>query len=139
MISVSELYSKNWGCWYIIAFQLFLIPPNVKYKCHKRWLHSYTVSFYRPEMEYGYSDFPRIHCMWLLLSVRKVSYFRSLQTKMEIDLPVSNVIKVYWTVLGMKLVDRHAWLNVFITSHYDEDTETFRPHWLGFACVSTTC
>jgi len=45
--------------------------------------------------DHGYLDFPRIHHMWLFLSVWKVSYFRSLQTKMEIDLPVSNVIKVY--------------------------------------------
>lgn len=93
MISVSEVYGKNGAAG--ITFQLFLILPNVKYKCHKSWLHSYTVGFYRPEMEYGYLDFPHIHHMWLLLLVWKVSYFRSLQTKMEIDLPASDVIKVY--------------------------------------------
>ena len=93
MISVSELNSKNGTAG--ITFQLFLIPPNMKYKCHKSWFCSYTVGFYKPETEYGYLDFPYIHHIWLLLSVWKVSYFISLQTKMEIDLQVSNVIEVY--------------------------------------------
>jgi hypothetical protein len=104
MISVSELHSKNGTAGILLHSNCFCSHQ----KCLRSWFHSYTVGFYKPEIEYGYLDFPHTHHTWLLLSVRKVSYFRSLQTKLEIDLPVSKVIEVYWIVLGVKPVDRHA-------------------------------